>query len=346
MSRVEIPQKEVKVPRKKPVPKGRFKLKSFSIRSLNLVRKMYVEPTASSKAFSKKVDISSNEIGEGFKNESHALRFSEYSLKMFFAKDLLKLIGKFSSEGQSETSSIKDPSSSIPNGEKSLLSSEKTLSKKSTKTFNSSDLDKSSSRDEIQSLMKKELSSLQKQIGEISKNLKPQEQSLKKVFTLLNQELSSMSSGIKQMPKIRMQMLYSELINIKSKINNELVKTESTLEKDASLSKAKEKAAEENRSLAKHQTFGPQKVFSKLITLYHSLLELKQALTEGKNLGIFSNETMLPSLQPRALIPLGIVYPFSSFKSSIALSNGKKKKFDDFEEEDENQEDPSNKKQK
>jgi hypothetical protein len=344
MSRVEKPQKDMKIPGKRPSPKRKVRSKYFSINSLNLVKRMYIEPTASSKTFSKKVDTSPTQTGEGFKKKSHALRFYEYSLKMLFAKDLLKLLGKLSSEGQNETSSVKDPSSSILEGEKSLLSSEKTLDKEKPKTFHSSNLDKNSSRDEIQSLMKKELNSLQKQITEISESLKPQEQSLKKIFALINHELSSMSSGIKQMPKIRLQMLYTELVNIKAKINSELVKTEST--KDASLLKAKEKAAEENRSLAKQQTFGAQKTFSKLITLYHSLLELKQALTEGKNLGIFSNETMLPSLQPRALIPLGIVYPFSSFKSSIALSNGKKKKFEDFEEDDENEEDLSNNKKK
>jgi len=349
MSRIENLPKQGQIPEGKKPPKGRFKSNPFSIKSLTLLKKMYIETTASSKVFSKQPEGSPpTQVGEDCKKKSHVLRFSEYSLKILFAKDLLKMLEKLSSG----TQEYKNPSKDgllLFNSKKGALSPDKAQKATGSKDLNSSSLTQKNNREEILSQIKKELDSLQKQLVQDSNLLKPREKSLKEVFNLLHREISSISSEIKEMPKIRMQILHSELVNIKSKINSELKNTKASSEKkEGSTFLSATKAEVERSSFEKLKILDTQKKFSRLITLYHSLLQLKQALIEGRNFGIFTGEVNLPSTQQRALLPFGIVYPFSSFKTSISLSKAKKKKFKELdEEEDESDENNlSNKKQK
>ena len=279
-----------KIPEGKKPPKGRFKSNPFSIKSLTLLKKMYIETTASSKVFSKQPEGSPpTQVGEDCKKKSHVLRFSEYSLKILFAKDLLKMLEKLSSG----TQEYKNPSKDgllLFNSKKGALSPDKAQKATGSKDLNSSSLTQKNNREEILSQIKKELDSLQKQLVQDSNLLKPREKSLKEVFNLLHREISSISSEIKEMPKIRMQILHSELVNIKSKINSELKNTKASSEKkEGSTFLSATKAEVERSSFEKLKILDTQKKFSRLITLYHSLLQLKQALIEGRNFSIFTN---------------------------------------------------------
>lgn len=343
---------------------GKFSNKMLSISDLNIFNKMSIDASSTSSNLPitwQAEELSSTKEPKSFKDLSKALRSSEFSLKILFAKDLLKLIESLSTPkkelfAEDMTKGMQKGMAGDIKAFNNEVKDQNDLKKEISKALGSK-----MTKSDISKSMKQEFSAIEKKLMDFSSKLPQSEKTLKKLISLMQREVKSLSSDLKEMPKVRLQLLHAELIKTKAQLSNENINIHPSISKDQTnnakskadtlskmpndLIKEKDTKSIENKSLSHTSLHRTQQTFSVLITLYHSLLELRRALLDAEN-GAIATESSQGSLQARALIPQGIVYPFLSFKQSVLASKAKKKKMEEFSEEEEGEEEDYPNKQK
>lgn len=316
---------------RRPIKK-RISSKHASINFFNAVKKINLELTGTKKTYSKTVDSRSSKLSSGDKKNALLLRFSNYTLKMLFAKDLLKML---------EMTSVNEKTDNkhFSNIRKEGGEPHKQSDGKSSKPLISNNLSQKQTNDELLTLLKEKLTSIQEKFKDFSNQSKFEKTSLQKLLLLVKNEINSFSSNVKTMPKIRLELILSQLARIQASVEKEANRSKmfsKTLKITQSLSQNKKGEVKEGKSLlfSKSHITGAQRAFSLSIALYQSLLELKLALKETNSSSIFTRGINTLIVPQRVFLPFGIVYPFTTFKNTIYPSKAKKKKDNQLEEEE------------
>lgn len=303
-------------------------LKQLRTKSLNRLTKMYsinYEKLPTQRA----TELIKTENGK--RSEfSNLMRFSTLGLKLLFAKDLLSFFSDLPSKKPSNKSQLNHPldKSGKPKG---IFVNPKT------------------SKEKFAAEIKKEFNTVEKLLKTIDNQLPKNEKEIKSLLSQMQKEVREFNTSLMQMPKIRLQVIYLQVLKLKSQLEKipKPKTSERLTEKGGAFQNLSIKSSSFDRKVLYNfemkdpslKNADSNKMLKHLNNLHISLTQLSKVASEKEMAAVIREVQHMFSL--KSLFPLGIVYPFTNFKLDRSSKKKKKTNREDLPEEEEYQEDDS-----